>query len=200
MHPRKAILVALFLATAGLAGCVGGEDTGQEAGPASESDPQDDPDQELEENTTDQEQVDRLNVTVEWFNGTAQGQAIPGLGPTCFSGQVCDNTFSFNAPNGTTALMAEMAWNRSTSLSLDLDVPSDACEASFGEDCRPEAQSGQSPVVVELTDASNIPPGEWGIGVYAEDSPAEPTEFTIAVSIFEDGEPPRDYAKLAGQG
>jgi hypothetical protein len=189
-----ALAIALTLATAGLAGCIGGDDGDTSPGldPAEGNDTDTDP---SEDNRTQAAEPDPgPNVTVSWYNGTAQGQAIPGAGPTCFA-PACDNVFDLSVPNGTTGLVAEMAWDRSTSLSLDLDVPPEECESTG--DCPPESVSGESPLELRLIDPIEIPPGDWSIGVYAEDSPVEATEFTIAVSLFEDGSVPGDYGKLA---
>lgn len=199
MRRSLTLIVAVLLATAALAGCVGGDGgDGSQAESASNGDEAgNETANATGEEPSAQTEPTGPNVAVDWFNGSAQGQAIPGLGASCLQPQACENVFSFEVPNGTTALVAEMAWNRSTSLSLDLDVPSEECDVSFGQDCPPESESGQSPVVIQLTNPADIPAGEWSIGVYAEDSPIEPTEFTIAVSVFEDDEVPSGYAKLA---
>lgn len=203
MNRTLALAVAILTASAALAGCTGGDSSGTDAGPAPDNGTSEAPDggnpspSENEDESRETEPADAgPNVTVEWYNGSAQGQNVPTLGPTCFA-PLCDNVFALQVPNGTVGLVAEMAWDRSTSLSLDLDVPDDVCETGDDNDCQPDAVTGQSPVVIRLEDAEAVPPGDWEVEIYAEDSPLEPTEFTIAVGLFEGGPPPADYAKLA---
>lgn len=191
-------IVALVLLAAPTTGCLGfgGEEDASEPADATESSFE--ANETPKEETEVEEPVDTgPNVTVEWFNGTAQGQAVPPFGPTCFS-PACENFFEFEVSNGTTAVVAELAWERDVQLMLDVDIPFEKCEPGYMEDCPPESTSGESPLAIQVTRGTDIPSGNWTASVYAEDSPAQGTEFTMAVSLFEDGQVPQGYAKLAG--
>lgn len=185
---RWTIALTVALLTAGLAGCMGSEeDAGSTAAPSSTNGTQTDANET--QPTGEAGERDR-NVTVTWYNGTVQGANLPVVGPVCYLD--CAST-DFEVPNGTTTLYAEVAWNASTTMSLDLDAP---CQAEAGEDCPPESQSGQSPLTVTVTDENLLSNQEWSAGVFADESPAQSTEFTLAISLFQGDPMPSDYGKL----
>lgn len=192
MTATRAWILGLVLVTAGLAGCLGGDDEGDPADPAAEDDPLED------DNETEQEGEPEdvgPNVTTTWFNSSVQGQSLPGTGPFCVS--ACDNSMTFQVPNGTTGLLVELAWEADASMMLDVDVPSEECQPEPGGDCPPEQTSGGEGLLeVRLTDESQIPAGEWSASVWAEDSPSEAVAFTLAATTFVDGEMPRQFSQV----
>lgn len=195
MTETRATLLALCLLTVGVAGCMGdGGGSGDAAEPASE-----DPLAEQNETETNETPEDLgPTITTTWFNGSVQGQSLPTLGPFCVSS--CDNSMTFEVPNGTTGVLVEVAWEAEASIMLDVDVPSDACEAGSGQDCPPEQTSGSGGhLEVRLTQESQTPAGNWSASVWTEDSPSQPVEFTVAASSVQDGAMPSQFAKL-GQG
>lgn len=196
----RALVLSCVLLAAGLAGCVGGDDSGSDVGTTSTNDTSD----ISETNDTDTSGVEPEdtgpNVTVHWHNGTVQGQDLPDpLGWYCGPPGGCsDNVLEFNATNATTGIVAQVAWNASVELEVDLDVPPEPCETNFpfDTDCQPDSQTGQSPIEYRVTNSQDLYAGEWEIEVWPQNNPNTPAEYTIAVGVFEDGSIPGSWSKL----
>jgi hypothetical protein len=192
--------LAFVLLAAGLAGCLGGDEASDGAALDGQTQPaaNDTSSDTSPANASDEpaEPVDTgPNLTVAWFNGSVRGQDAPMLGPVCI--ETCDNQFSFEVPNATQALVAEVAWEAEASLLFDVDVPYETCEAGTMEDCPPEQASGsEGHLEIRVTDEAGIVTGKWTTSAWAEDRPVEPVDFTIVVTQS-DGELPSEAAKLA---
>lgn len=193
MTASRAWIVGLLLVTAGLAGCMG--DSGEDAQAASQ-DPSEGSNETQTNGTEVQPEDSGLNVTVAWHNGSVQGRTVPGLGPVCYL-DCGSSSFEFNVSGETTAIQAEVVWDADTSMFFDMDIPFETCDAGFNEDCPPESTSGDSPIVQPVTDPQTIEPGNWTASVFAEDSPAQSVEFTVAISLFQGEAIPSDYSKIA---
>lgn len=188
----RALLLALTLLAAGLAGCADGS-----GDPATES-PDADGDVETANTTPENETTSEEAAPadegprVQWFNGSVQGQHVPAVGSVCLL--ACDNQFTFDVPDNTTALLGEIAWETDATMRFDLDIPYDKCEAGMGEDCPPETDSGSEGYLrIQTTD---IATGEWHASAWAQDSPTQPVDITIAISQFDEDRVPPDYARL----
>lgn len=191
----RGLLLAAILLTAGLAGCTGEDDPS--TGDAPSDNTSTEPANASPADETDEPEPDAgPNVSVEWFNGTIRGVSPPVLGPACVV--PCDNhVWDVEVPNGTSAIVAEMAWNASASMLFDVDPPPEECEFAPLQDCAPDSQTGnEGRLEIRVQPPDEVPAGSWETAGWAEDRPVEPVEFTIAVSLFEGDPVPSDYAKL----
>lgn len=202
---RRALVLAVTLLAAALAGCVGGDDgSGTETTSSSPEAPSgaNETDEPNETGTADPREEDPAedagpNVTVTWTNATVQGRDVPDpLGWFCV--QCVDNVVEFEVTNDTTGVVAQAFWDASVELALDLDTPPGPCELDgpADGDCQPDVRRGQSALEYRITDPQRLPSGEWDMEVWPENNPTEPVEATALVAVFEDGEVPRDWSRV----
>lgn len=190
MTATRATLLGLLLLTGGLAGCMGdGEDSGEEAEPASE-DPLEDAN-ETEQN----ESVEDLGptITTTWKNATWEGASGPGFyycHPPITAVGECDNSVVFTVGSNASAVVAELAWNG------DADV---YYEVADGNGSTVASDTGSSPLRLEVTEGLPSEEAEWTATAWIDATTPTEIEATFAVSVVEDGEMPRQFGKL-GQG
>lgn len=168
------------------------EETSEES-----SEDEDSEDETSQENdTAEDSQTQRSSPAVEsqWFNGSVQGSGTP-VGFLCLAS--CDNQFSLEVTEDARAIVAEMRWEADATMRFDVDVPEDACERDSGGDCQPPATSGEGGYLdVRVLDEAEVVAGNWSASAWADDSLAQPVDFTIVVSQFGDGQVPEDFTRM----
>lgn len=207
---RNAWLVALIVLTAGLTGCLGGsDDAGSQTTTASTEDPSVGQSSTKEANETNEteaaaEDGPDLNVTV--INGTLTQSGTPAgeLGYCNGVTATCDADFDFQVTNATTAVVAELVWESSANLRIELDVPTQYCQQGpAGEivyNCPDGAQtSGGSPLRLDMTRSNQLErTGTWDGDLIVDDRGPSTVEYTLYLTIVSGGELPSGYSNVNG--
>lgn len=206
MRPVPVLLLVLGLASIALAGCLGsgsGSDTpvtptdnGGAGAPGVKN-------VTLPSNGT-QAATNATGPVVKTFSGHAAGVGVPGM----FAVQtptVDDHNFAFDVANGSSGVVAEVAWNGSDALLVYLYPPCDdagAAGTGVGASCPSTLanEQGKSPAKIMATDLSKLKnggAGKWTVQVFAQQNPTG-VAFHAASSVFY-GEAPKDsYTALHG--
>lgn len=167
-----ALALACVLLTAGLAGCLGGDEadasqTGQDdldensrPSDGSGEDSADDEDADDSGETEDEESSEGEDSQEDSDAASGDPEAAdegPRVDVAWFNGSVrgqsapmlgpfcvetCDNQFQVELDGNETALLAEIAWEAEASIMFDLDIPYEECGAGIGEDCPPASTAG----------------------------------------------------------
>lgn len=206
---QRMLLITLTLLTAALAGCVGVGDGGADAADTASTDdsPQASQDGANQSAANDsggslEDAGPELNVTV--INGTVyEGGSAPGGFRYCNGATgPCDTDFDFDVENETTAIVAELAWNASANMELELNVPFEHCERGpagiFITSC-PEGgeETGSSPLRVEITDPQTLEyTGEWDGDIWVTETTPTTVEYTLYLTLVTDGDLPRGYSNV----
>lgn len=190
----SAVIVALLLATAALAGCVGGDDDGTEAQT-----------EDLDEaavndsDTNASEDVDEplFVATTSWHNGTMEGGSVPNAGWYCTPTSACENTLTFQVAEGTQAILVEAAWDGDANTWFNVSGPN--CESALVvfQSCSPATdESGASPLSILIEDQRANASGEWAADVWVDESTPSQIELTIVATVVEEGSLPQGYSAL----
>lgn len=191
-------IVALLLATAALAGCVGGDDGGTDTQTdgleeASTND--------TETNTSEEAEEPPFVATTSWHNGTMEGASIPNGGWYCTPTSACENTLTFDVPQGTQAILVEAAWEGDANTWFNVSGPN--CESAYVlfESCSPATDtSGGSPLAILIEDGRTNATGEWTADVWVDDTTPTQIELTIVATVVEQGSLPQGYSALDAAG
>lgn len=138
-------------------------------------------------------------VEVSFFNGTAAGVTVPGVGALGAPGSEPGTTFEVKA--GATAIVVEVAWDSGDKLYLFVDPPcrdEDPTGASNACPTPDRDMDGQSPARVETADPVFLNmTGTWSFAAFPELN-AQGVPFTAAVSVFYGMLPEPTYSALPG--
>lgn len=207
----RAGLLALLVATALLAGCVGSDDgaDGSVEPTADDTDTGGDGDRDRDgAGAAGPGESARAagssgpNVTRHRWNLTVQSVGANGLVYACVP-DACSNLRDFTLASNASALVFEAAWTASTPAYLDPMAPEDdeICEpptpAGVLERCEdPDGVHGSSPLSTTLSGDPWISlTGDWSVVAFADRAP-QPTEVTVAVTVVHDDTAPEDAMVL----
>lgn len=188
MTATRAWILGLVLVTAGLAGCIGGDD-GDPVEPTADDDSTEEQTNETEDQ--DDEEVGPA-ITSTWKNATWQGASAPNVGYYCFPpiaiGGGCDNALSFTVPGQATGVVAELAWEG------DADVYYEVADANGTVLA---SETGASPLTLQVSEDLPEEGADWTATAWVDAATPTEVQATFVVSVVEDGEIPQ-FSK-AGQ-
>jgi hypothetical protein len=200
---RGSLILALLLVLAALSGCLGmgGDDAGSEAGTASTDDPFADANETNETNETEPDETGpSLNRTV--INGSIEAGNVPQAGWYCVPNGPCDNDFNLEVTNATTAVLVEMTWNASADMYLGITPPFEYCEpdtpVGLLYSCPgPDPATGGAPLVIDVSNPQTLEmTGTWDGDVWVEEEVPTTVDYTLYITIAEDGDLPRQYSNV----
>lgn len=194
MRRTLSTVLAVLVATAMLAGCLGGEEDDAVGSQSS---------QELAETATNETANETTELEDEgpviqraWHNGSLEGGAT-ALGWYCTPTSECDNDLSFEVPNGTQAILVEAAWEAEADAYLSVGGPE--CEPFLVvfQSCSPSDNAqGSSPLEVRFGEEDAGAAGTWQATIWVDETTPTQIEPTIVASVVEDGQLPDGYSAL----
>lgn len=194
MRRTSAVFVALLLATATLAGCVGGDDEGTEE---QSEDLEEAAANDTDTNASTDAEEPPFVATASWHNGTMEGGAIPGGGWYCTPTSACENTLTFQVPQGTQAILVEAAWDGDANTWFNVSGPNCGSVLVVFESCSPATDtSGGSPLSILIEDERANATGEWAADVWVDETTPTQIELTIVATVVEQGSLPQGYSAL----
>jgi hypothetical protein len=133
---------------------------------------------------------------VQRFQGTSQGVRVQQIAAI----QGGDSEAPFELPQGTTALVVEVAWEGSEGLHVSVRPPCEASEFPLPPSCPPSSEdhSLQSPVRIVVEDGALLGlSGSWTL-ITMPDANLQGIPWNAWVSAFTSGPAPADYTAVGG--
>lgn len=138
---------------------------------------------------------------VQRFDGSVAGAGVAG-GPKVTIVPLSENAFPFDLPNGTVAMVVELAWETSDTMELQLNIPGDYCTgndpAGATANCNnPDPVEGSGPLKIVVKDPEQLAyVGTWTGAVFVGAPAPNAVPFTAYVSLFTDALPADSYTAI----